>query len=263
MKNLPARITLYVLIILTANSCNPCFYAPNTQNVPLFKEKNEGIASMGMHIGSYSTGFEMQAAYSCTNHIALMGNYFHFGHRYENTDYFFYSDDGFFRGDYGEFGLGYFAAFDGDYVFEVYGGAGWGGIHNENTTDQTTLKSDVRYNRFFVQPAIGWAGKHINLAFSLRYCLLNYTDLDVINTQYPGDIPDLYALTDLNHNPSFLFEPALTFRAGGENIKFQTQFCYSANLGNPEAYDDPLSINMGIIFFIHGEKKVKDGDKAK
>jgi hypothetical protein len=185
-----------------------------------------------------------------------MGNYFHYGHHYQNSDfYYFDNDEGYFRGDFGEFGIGYFSAFEGDYVFEAYGGMGWGGVYNETGNDLVTLKSKVNYNRYFIQPAVGWAGKHINLAISFRYSLLDYTKFTAENYQTPIDINDL---VNLNHNPSFLFEPALTFRAGGENIKFQSQFGYSVNIGNPDAIDDPLNISLGLIFTIHGDNTLKE-----
>jgi hypothetical protein len=246
-----------VIVILT--NCMPCYYAPNAQNVPLFTERNQANASLGYRIGGYSRGWDIQSAYSVTDHVGMMVNYSHFSARYdEDEDAFLITNDGHFRGDIVEFGFGYFRPFAEELVFETYGGVGWGAVKNEFSDYISHLESEIYFNRYYIQPAIGWVHKNINIAFSTRVCLLNYTKFLLENNQNQYTMFDLVGT---NRNPSWLFEPAFTFRAGGNIAKFQIQTCVSFPLDNPDANFDKLSFSLGVVFTIRGknDKKVNTG----
>lgn len=243
-------------------SCSPCYYTPNAQNVPLLDEGREGIALFSFQGGLYTRGINLQTAFSPFNHLGFMFNYQHFWTDYSKiTGYNFWtgdgdSEDGEIRGNLTELGAGYFLPFQEKFIFEVYSGLGWGSVKNEihfvGYNHSSHLRSTVKSNRYFIQPAIGWSpNKHFEIAFSNRFCLLEYKDLSIKT----GDKTDIYEVARIDNNPLFLFEPAVTIRIGGENIKFQYQACYSNYFGNSDAYFDPLAMSFAIFVRINGKQK--------
>jgi hypothetical protein len=251
---------IYLLItIALLNNCMPCYYTPNAHNVPLFTDKNQANASLGYRIGNYTRGWDIQAAYSITNNVGMTVNYNHFSARYdEDENAFLTTNDGHFRGDLFEFGFGYFRPFADKFVFESYGGVGWGGVKNDFSDYFSHLESEIHYNRYYLQPAVGLVHKTVNLALSTRICILNYTRFTIENNQNQYTMSDLVGL---DRNPSWLIEPAFTFRAGGRVAKFQTQVCLSFPVNNYNANFDPFSFSFGVVFTIRGkdDKKVNTG----
>ena len=70
-KQLIALLFLPVLFC----SCSHYYYVPNSQNVPLFREKNEYRFSGTLAGVEESSSKELQAAYSVTDHIGVMANF--------------------------------------------------------------------------------------------------------------------------------------------------------------------------------------------
>lgn len=236
--------------------CMPCYYTPNAQNVPMFNARNQANIMAGYRLGVYSRGWDIQSAYSITDHIGIMANYNHFGAQYTEWDYgTVIFDDGHFRGNLFEFGLGYFTTLPDEFVVEAYGGAGWGNINNEFSDYFSQLESEVNYNRYFVQPAICWRHTNIGLAFSTRFCVVNYMSYTLRD---PQNQYNMFDLMGVGHNPCWLLEPAFTFRGGGNIVKFQTQVCLSFPLNNEDVNYDPFSFSFGLVFTIQGKTSKKD-----
>lgn len=257
-KKFPVCLCCIMIGIFLLNSCSPCFYTPNAQNVPMFRGSREGMANFSLQLGSYSNGLNIQTAFSVHDHIGIMLNYHHYGASYDDALGPWHStEDGHFRGNYGEAGIGYFLTFDEKWLFETYGGIGFGKVVNERTGDYQVYsmpyhKAKVNYNRYFIQPAVGWSlNEHFELAVSGRFCLLNYKELVLT----AGEENNIFQITGVRNNPLFLFEPAFTLRVGGKNVKFQYQITYSENFGNHEEYFDPLGVSFAVFFKIHGNKK--------
>jgi hypothetical protein len=130
---------------------------------------------------------------------------------------------------------------------------GWGGVKNEY---ESNLESKLNYNRYFIQPSCGYYNKHINLIFSLRFSGIDYNRIKYD----PGiDVSDTYDLEYIINYPFALYiEPAFTFRAGGEKLKFQFQVVVSDNLNTPDLVYEPLCITTGLILVISNKKGQTD-----
>ncbi len=82
MKN-TLLIALLGFITLANTSCIHYYYAPASNNVPLFKEKNEvriqaQYSSVAVDASTIDAigGFELQTAYAAGKHLGLQLNYF-------------------------------------------------------------------------------------------------------------------------------------------------------------------------------------------
>ena len=246
-----ARILGGLALLYVLQGCMPCYYAPSSQNVPLFTEKNEFNGSAGLKLGAYSQGFDMQLAYAPTDHLGLTAGYS--GFRAKQSAFALdedYSDR--FRSNAFDLGMGYYTKFSKYGVFETYAGYGTGSLSNDYSGSGS---SRLGHSSFFLQPALGLHTKHVQIAFSLRYRLVNYTKVKV---GYSGNEYDTKFLFNLKNDPlvSFL-EPAFTGRFGGKSVKFQVQVCYSFLLKEgPTMSYDPFHLNLGLVFTVGGKKKL-------
>jgi hypothetical protein len=233
------------------NSCAPCYYAPAAHNVPLLKEKKDFRASGGFKLGSYTWGCDFQGALAVTNHVGLLLNYSHFTGRESSFDNTKLTDS---KGNTFEIGAGYYLPFKEHFVFETYGGYARSKIQSNHDSYLNYIESDVISQSFFIQPAIGMHTEHIELALSPRFRMLDFTKLQYNEHQNGEPDTDLKDLKNLQN--LFLFEPAFTFRVGGETVKYQMQIGTAIPMGG-SGYPqfDPLNLNFGIIFYVHGKKK--------
>ena len=254
-----------MIILASLNSCNHYYYAPNAHNVPLFQEKNEARITIARSGGDEFVGTEFQSAYSITKNIGVMFNGFFVlpgndgGLGSNEMGEFFnpiYSSNttnaAWGKGHLFEFGVGYFKALNKYFVFETYGGFGWGKATNQYDRSST---STVNFRRHFIQPSIGFTTEWFDIAFSTRFCGLQYNNID-----YNIKI-DSYDKVDLeyieNNRFSVLFEPAITLRGGWRYIKIQTQWGLSRNLNNPKLAQEILNGNIGIYVVITDKYKKK------
>lgn len=116
--------------------------------------------------------------------------------------------------------------------------------------------TQVHSNSFFIQPDIGFRKKHIELAFSNRIRVNSYDKVSHklgYETSYYGEE------SVLDQHPVVCFiEPAVTFRVGGEHVKFQIQAGRSILVSNNTYISyDPMNLNFGLIFRL-GAKKAAD-----
>jgi hypothetical protein len=166
-----------VLYVLFIEGCIPCYYAPNAQNVPLFTEKKQANCTMGFQLGLLSVGLNTQVACAVTDHIGLMVNYNQFSGRGESFTLFGEDYSTQFKGRMGEFGLGYYHKIEKKFVFETYGGMGTNKIETVYDNFGGNGTSTLKYLSFFIQPAMGYYNKNIQMAFSSRFRLLNYNSI--------------------------------------------------------------------------------------
>ena len=108
-----------------------------------------------------------------------------------------------------EVGAGYYLPFQDKFVFEAYGGGGWGGVKNEY---ESNLESKLNYNRYFVQPSCGYYHKRLNLIISLRLSGIDYNRIKYDPGISGSDKHDLEFITDYPF--SLYLEPAFTLRLG-------------------------------------------------
>lgn len=230
-----------LIILVTAlglSACNPKFYTPNTQNVPLISEKGE----TNLTLAGNGNQVEFQGAYGVSKNIAIQAN----------AGLFIPSDldDG--NGGSGQFfelGAGYFEKINEIWVFETYGILGFGSFENHlpsTTPENPQTKGDISANifRIGVQPNFGYKSKHFSAAVSSRFVNLSYSNVtgDLI---FDGENQIGYLKDNSSH---FLIEPALTLRGGFEKVKLQVQFGYSWNLTNSDFRQDNSLMTIGLNF---------------
>ncbi len=242
------RTALHVLsfgLLLILTGCIT-LYKPNAIHSPLLKEKGElnTSASIGMSgCGLYN----LQAAYALSNHTGVMINGMSHYRQYD-------SDSGATVEKLnilsGEAGVGYFTPFGDEKngLFQCYGGGGYGvttdKIINVNPPD---YEAGAKYFNIFIQPGLAYTSKYFEVAFDLR---TNYVRLFDIH----ADLFDVYDWWDESFNfvsdttLDFInLEPAITIKAGGENLKGFLQLGATIPTYNSESYFVVNSTSLLIV----------------
>lgn len=223
--------------MLVMAACSPKYYVPNTHNVPLLEEK--GQINLAVH--GNANQLDVQAAAGLSSNIGLM----------VNGGFFFPKDDNNGNGGsgkLGEVGLGYFTKI-GDYmVFETYGLLGFGSVENDFPSTlpgnpSTTGIINANIFRAGIQPNIGYTSQYFSAAVSARFVSLNYSNIR--GSLIFNGVDQLTYLE--NHKSSFLVEPALTVRAGLENIKLQAQLSGSWNLSHNDFPQENALLTLGLF----------------
>lgn len=244
----------FIVILMGISSCIPVYYAPNSQNVPLFKERKEANISGAVSYGMNSIGVDLQVAHAVTDHIGWMCNYNHWGARWNQKNEpgnLLYQSEGAHKGDIFELGIGYFTMLKNNrMVFETYGGYGWTSAKNEYGS---AVKSEVRGNRYFVQPAIGWHFKSVTMGVSMRIVGLDYNSFSFSGPH--SNKPNDSFKNLIDHPFSVFIEPGFVLRVGSEKVKFQLQLTFSLPINNPDMDYDLLSISTGLVIPIQSKKK--------
>lgn len=229
---------LFILIGLGLVSCNPKFYTPNTQNVPLISESGE----TNLTLSGNGNQVEFQGAFGVTNSIAVKAN----GGLFIPSDL----DNGNGgSGKFVEFGAGYFKPITENWIFETYAIVGIGSFENhlpstvaDHPLTNGKISGDIL--RIGIQPNFGYKSKYFSAAVSSRIVNLSYSNIegDLIfeNIDQPNYLK--------NNSSNFLVEPALTLRGGLENIKLQVQYGYSVNLTNSNFKQDNSFLTIGLNF---------------
>lgn len=222
MKNL-----VLLLIGIAFTGCGAVYYVPNTQNVPVMKEKGQANLSFGLNSSESTDGFEFQGAYGLTDKMALQLNF----DRVKSSD-----DSSYGSGNFVEFGPGYYKKLSKNFVFETYGLLGFGSLkYEENYNEPLEIKAN--FIRVGLQPSISFSSKYFIASLSGRIANLNY---NAVSGNY-YDVDYLKA-----NNSQWLIEPALTVQAGSENVKLQLQFQLSENLTDPYFSQDYSLLSIGL-----------------
>lgn len=253
--NLPAATASSLLMILSA--CNSHIYVPNTVNEPLLKEKHEFKGSVS------PTNF--QAAFAVSNNIAIMANgqyVYDFGINIDDED----SDDLFIddntRGGVIEGAVGFFKPLDlkKRMVFDVYAGYGNGSFktlaESYNSGVGTTVNDYLlrsHFNKFFIQPGIGFAHPAIEAAFTSRFSIVRFYNLYAGNKAFENEPDRRLNYLSISTKTLPFYEPAFTFRAGYKYVKFQMQLMFSLLLNDNtyggyefNEYFQPVALGMGV-----------------
>lgn len=220
------------LVAVIMGACSPLYYSPNTQNVPMLKEKGE----VAVNVTGNTTRFELQGAYAVSDNQAAMFNLGVFPRKGSTT-----ANGG--SGNFIEGGYGYYKPLSNDWRFETFGLLGFGSLENHfpsTVTSHPNTDGKITANLFKIgiQPAIGYNHKNFNFIISTRLSSLNYSNIQG-NLFYNGMNQQSF-LESAKSN--LLFEPAITLRAGGENIKFQAQYIWSYNMTRGD-----LNMNKNVL----------------
>ena len=111
-------------ISLFITGCTHYYYVPLTQNVPLFREKNEALITGSYGAGDESTSIEIQGAYAVSGNIGIIADFMSArgGDVSSNEDWG--------KGTYFDAAIGYFKPVNKYGVFEIYGGLGTSSQHH-------------------------------------------------------------------------------------------------------------------------------------
>jgi hypothetical protein len=250
-KQLIALLFLPVLFC----SCSHYYYVPNTQNVPLFREKNEYRFSGSLAGGEESSSKELQAAYSVTDHIGVMANFM------SSKGGTISDNNNWARGNYLDAAIGYFKPVSKCGVFEIYGGIGGSNQHHHYLTSSYmngTISSssggfsDLSFTKIFVQPSFGFTLNAIDIAASTRICLLSFNS--VVN-QVSSDMNEINTLNNISDEIHFFLEPAITIRGGWKYVKLQLQASTASYFNNPDLPFESYHISIGLSIAIAGRYK--------
>lgn len=211
----PLLPLLTACLLLALTSCQT-MYVPNQPQVPLMSEGDETQVTLNIATNGYGGQF----AYSPYYHWAVIANANTFN-VVQDTNYEIK-----YRQSYGEIGTGYYTRLNKFARMEVLFGLGTGSAGFNDVRD--------RYRRAFIQPSIGFSGPWVDAGLTTRFAYVNYYQHKENNTTSP-----------LSQN-GFFFEPAITARAGYEQVKFQGQFGLGIPLGAPDITFRRVFFGVGI-----------------
>ncbi len=242
------KLFLYIPVILCFSACTHYYYIPTTQNVPLFKEKNEIRLSGSVGQGSEVSATDVQAAYSFTDKFAAMVNFMHARGGDRNSE-------NYGTGDYLDAGIGYFKALDDHGIFEIYGGiGGCTQQHQYRYTDTDFFgkprdysgSADLAFSRVYLQPTFGLTFNGFDFALTTGMSNIYFHQVRSALDPHDAELPPLDTLSG-NRN-SFLFEPSLTLRGGWKYVKLQLQILSSHNFSHPNLKFEKGKVSLGIVF---------------
>jgi hypothetical protein len=220
---------ILLLFFILLSGCGAVYYVPNTQNVPVIKEKGQTNLSLATNASESTDGFELQGAYGLTDKIAVQ----------LNTDWVSSSDGSSTgSGHLVELGVGYYKNLSKHFVFETYGLMGLGSTKYADNYNNNSQEIKTNFFRLAVQPSISYSSKYFIASLSGRFANLNYNS---VSGNYYTDADYLKA-----NNSFWLLEPALTLQAGFENVKLQLQFQISENLTDSNFSQDYSLVSLGL-----------------
>lgn len=231
-----------LVLVILASSCTRYYYIPNSQNVPLFKERNEYRFMAGSGgIGDEIKTTELQAAYSITDHVAVSASFLGAKGGSQTHD----TANNWGEGNYLEGALGYYRPMDYNCVFEMFAGMGGGSQHHQyGSSARNNGKADLSLSKFFIQPAFGYTHKYFDVALSMRISSLSFYKID---RQIDSGERGFGEVRDIQAYPhSFLLEPAFTIRGGWKYVKLQVQWVFSQNLSHPNLSFQNSNLNVGL-----------------
>lgn len=233
-------------IVLLWTSCGPTIYVPNTINAPLLTEQHDFRASVGTVAYAPESSVDFMGAYAATDHLAFTGSaFFMSGTVRESRPRTNRLLEG-AMGVYNTFGPDKNGQDLGR--LELFAGFGRGkgedaGYHTRFFVNQDRVTG--RYNRFYLQPAIGLRTKIFDASFATRISRVNFSQM----LYYNGS-----AITRQS-TPSFsTVEPVLTLALGYKYVKYYMQIGGTTPLGDRRGYDEVTDswlrdghFNVGLV----------------
>lgn len=241
-------LLLTALATLILSSCTHYYYVPSTKNVPLLKKKGDlnftGVASSA----SYSNAYELQGAYAVTDNFGIMGTYMlaEGGMKEEHN---------WGKGNYMDFGVGYFKPFGKYRVVEIYSGVGtcvqshlYNYYSNNYPNYFDKASSKLSFNKLFIQPSFGFKGRIAELAYTTGLSYLTFNNIS--HNISPSELEYKEVQSIMSNRRALLVESALTFRIGWKFVKFQIQAQGVRQLQKPKLQLDEGLISVGLNFAI-------------
>lgn len=222
--NLQLVLLLMILpVVVLFSSCNTVLYTANQTNTPLFDDN--GKHQIKAEAGYGSAGIELKAAYSPINHLGIIVNGSFLTSKARKQ---------YFR----EVGIGYYGKFNKSFVYEVYGGYGFG-----TSSDSTSylvnnydfgMTSYGEFNRWFLQGNAGYISENFEGGFAFRFSNVIF---DVIyNNKVSG-----------NNSSAWFFEPTFFGKIGSENVKLVMSMTFPVYMSGTSAFGfSTYVVSMGL-----------------
>lgn len=226
-----------VLIAALLQSCNTA-YVPNTVNVPLMRNAGEARLYADLKLN-------VQASYAITDNIGVMASGHFVTERTHENDSGRIISNG--SGRQFEAGIGYShplvrdVIVTGDLVGELYAGVGFGSLTLNNLDDNKSY--EVSGTKFFVQPSLGLSHRYLEVAFTPRFVGVLYSEPTTLYTDAELNQKELPDRTGPMH---WFAEPAITVRAGIQEVKAQFQIGQSFKLTSTPLAHEKLILTLGI-----------------
>ncbi len=217
-----SQLFICLVTSLACTSCVHLYYAPNTNNVPLFTSKGQGRIQAQISAGDNISGGELQSAYAFGEHTAAQLNLYSAGR-----------DDGQYgsgNGTYAEMAAGYFAPSPNKHwVFESYAGIGYGGIVNkyQNANYSSSEMAKTSVTKFFIQPSVGYSSLYFDIAVSSKFSSV-FSGVQHSSVSQEHNAYDYEEIGYMQTHKSHLFwEPGFMIRGGFKQIKVVLQYTQS------------------------------------
>ena len=228
---------LLLLVGFAVTSCAPA-YISNTRNTPMFGEAGEFAGSVAL-----SSGVDVQAAYSVSDHVAIMANVNTVQKTLKTDDT---PSTSFKRNHiFGEGAIGYFSRTKAA-RFELFAGYGIGsGTSYESYyffhTQSNAVITKVNYNRIFIQPSIATNNRKFNLIFTARVSMVGFSKY---STEDPRATPQEYKPTN---GYQVMLEPSITGRVHlAGNLRGFFQLGLNKSLQDVDFNYVPVQASIGI-----------------
>jgi hypothetical protein len=234
-RSVRGAVTLAAALALAA--CNPTYYSPNTQKVPLLTGRGDLTGTLALGGGRV----EAHGAYALTNSVGVQANVGKYA-----PDDLDNGDGG--SGDFVEGGIGYFGPLGQRLRWEVFGLIAAGSFENHRPSSiagnpGTTGDISASLLRLAVQPAVGLRSRYFEVAASTKLSRIVYSDVDGSFRFQNQD-----QVQRLRENDSYVVvEPALTVRGGLPRVKLQIQLERSFNLTESDFLQDDGMLTLGLI----------------
>gem|GEM_PF-4227851 len=197
------------LFALTAASCGTSYYRPRPSDPPLLTEAGQ-VKVAGLAGLSVSGGGTLRAAWSPVKGLGLQAGYTGSGElRSEASGNEITVSDQ--RRNSLFLGAGYYRTSARGLHWEIYGGAG----SFRYRDDSAGLLQRLALANYYLEPAVGIVKERFELAFSLRYDLLQ-RGRTAFRPLRPGELLPAFTAGRTYH----FLQPGITFRSGGPNVQF-------------------------------------------
>lgn len=240
-------------------------YSPSAVNAPAFTKKGDSKLSAafssnvsGRNIGdNKSRGYDLQAAYAISNHLAIQSDFYHRKEKNGGSyDLNFDSSEIRYQRYLTGFGLGYYKLLDRNKqaVLQVFGGIAFGKF---SFTDNGRKRNNVYYSNFheadvtkiYLQPAFILHSKGSFIASLVsRFSLVSFNH---IHTDYNAFDLDNYKLDSIGSQHHFFWEPAMLYSFGNRHLpglQFEVQTGLSLLQSNDFIDYRSFNLSLALVF---------------
>jgi hypothetical protein len=257
--------TFYFTLLILITSCSPYFYAPNTPQTPLFREKGETQISGHYGGGKASESFQLQMAAAIDSHLAVLSSlYKGYGEIEENYSLmvfgipFSYYNKYITKMTQMEIAAGYFKTTTKKKSVEWFGGVSYGEVQNNylrdyyNGSNYKVFPFEVKNNfiKPFIQRNFGYRTKYIDFILNNR---MSFLHIDRFRETHHNDngytkTSDNYVDYVRKYPNSFLLESGITLRLGEGDLKVQLHLGTSINLSDFAYYQEHYLLSLGLVY---------------